>query len=77
MQVTPDGKLGLVANSVVNNQDGAAWKVAPDNKLFVIDLNTNPPRLAYTVTVGMHPSGMAISHKGDLALTANRAGKSV
>jgi DNA-binding beta-propeller fold protein YncE len=59
------------------NQDGDAWKVAPDNRLFVIDLNANPPRLIDTVTVGMQPSGMAISHKGDLALTANRAGKSV
>lgn len=77
LQITPDGKLGLVANSVVMNQDGNAWKVAPDNKLFVIDLNANPPKLADTVTVGMQPSGMAISHKGDLALTANRAGKSV
>ena len=77
LQITPDGKLGLVANSVVMNQDGAAWKTAPDNKLFVIDMNANPPALHDTVTVGMQPSGMAISHKGDLALTANRAGKSV
>jgi DNA-binding beta-propeller fold protein YncE len=77
LQITPDGKLGLVANSVVMNQDGSAWKVAPDNKLFVIDLNANPPKLADTVTVGSQPSGMAISHKGDLALIANRAGKSV
>ena len=77
LQITPDGKLGLVANSVVMNQDGGAWKVAPDNKLFVIDLTANPPKLADTVTVGMQPSGMAISRKGDLALIANRAGKSV
>ncbi len=77
LQITPDGKLGLVANSVVMNQDGSAWKVAPDNKLFVIDLTANPPKLTDTVTVGMQPSGMAISHKGDLALTANRNGKSV
>jgi DNA-binding beta-propeller fold protein YncE len=77
LQITADGKLGLVANSVVMNQDGSAWKTAPDNKLFVIDLNANPPKLADTVTVGMQPSGLAISHKGDLALIANRAGKSV
>ncbi|MDR3529613.1 MAG: YncE family protein [Rhodopila sp.] len=77
LQITPDGKLGLVANSVVMNQDGGAWKTAPDNKLFVIDLTANPPKLADTVTVGMQPSGMAISHKGDLALIANRNGKSV
>jgi DNA-binding beta-propeller fold protein YncE len=77
LQITPDGKLGLVANSVVMNQDGSAWKTAPDNKLFVIDLNANPPALIDTVTVGSQPSGIAISHKGDLAITANRAGKSV
>jgi DNA-binding beta-propeller fold protein YncE len=77
LQITPDGKLGLVANSVVMNQDGTAWKIKPDNKLFVIDLNANPPKLSDTVTVGSQPSGMAISHKGDLALIANRAGKSV
>jgi DNA-binding beta-propeller fold protein YncE len=77
LQITPDGKLGLVANSVVMNQDGTAWKTAPDNKLFVIDLNANPPKLIDTVTVGSQPSGLSISHKGDLALIANRAGKSV
>ena len=77
LQITPDGKLGLVANSVVMNQDGSAWKTAPDDKLFVIDLTANPPKLIDTVTVGKQPSGMAISKKGDLALIANRAGKSV
>jgi DNA-binding beta-propeller fold protein YncE len=77
LQITPDGALGLVANSVVTNQDGDAWKIAPDNKLFVIDLTADPPKLIDTVTVGAQPSGMAISHAGDLALIANRAGKSV
>lgn len=77
LQITPDGRLGLVANSVVMNQDGSAWKVAPDDKLYVIDLAANPPKLADTVTVGKQPSGLAISRKGDLVLIANRAGKSV
>jgi DNA-binding beta-propeller fold protein YncE len=77
LQITPDGKLGLVANSVVMTQDGSAWKVAPDDKLFIIDLAATPPKLADTITVGKQPSGIAISRKGDLALTANRAGKSV
>lgn len=77
LQITPDGKLGLVANSVVMNQDGSAWKPAPDDKLFVIDLLANPPVLKDTVTVGKQPSGLAVSHDGKLALIANRAGKSV
>jgi DNA-binding beta-propeller fold protein YncE len=77
LQITPDGKLGLVANSVVNVQDGAAWKTMPDDKLFVIDLTGDPPKLIDTVTVGKQPSGLAISNQGNLALIANRAGKSV
>jgi DNA-binding beta-propeller fold protein YncE len=77
LQITADGKLGLVANSVVTVADGAAWKEAPDNKLYVIDLTANPPKLIDTVTVGKQPSGLAISKQGDLALIANRAGKSV
>lgn len=77
LQITPDGKLGLVANSVNNVQDGTAWKVVPDDKLYVIDLTANPPKLIDTVTVGKQPSGLMISRKGDLALIGNRAGKSV
>ena len=77
LQVTPDGRLGLVANSVTSVADGAGWKNAPDDKLFVIDLAANPPALTDTVAVGKQPSGLAISRKGDLVLIANRAGKSV
>ncbi len=77
LQITPNGRLGLVANSVSSVQDGEAWKAAPDDRLYVIDLDAAPPKLIDTVTVGKQPSGLAISHKGDLALIANRAGKSV
>jgi DNA-binding beta-propeller fold protein YncE len=77
LQITPDGKLGLVANSVIHVQDGNAWKPVPDNKLHVIDLDANPPKLIDTVTVGRQPSGLAISRKGDFAMIANRDGKSV
>ena len=49
----------------------------PDNKLYVIDLAANPPKLIDTVTVGQQPSGLTINRRGDLALIANRAGKSI
>jgi DNA-binding beta-propeller fold protein YncE len=77
VQITPDGKLGLVANSVLHTPDANGFKVSPDDRLFVIDLTATPPKLADTITVGKQPSGLAISHKGDLALVANRNGKSV
>jgi DNA-binding beta-propeller fold protein YncE len=77
LQITPDGKLALLANSVVNTLDGTVWKETPDDKLFVVDLTANPPKLVDTLAIGKQPSGLAISRRGDLALVANRAGKSV
>ena len=77
LQITPDGRLALLADSVVHTAEGSGWKVSPDDKLFVVDLTAQPPKLIDTVTVGKQPSGMAIAHDGKLALIANRAGKSV
>ena len=57
--------------------DGAGWKAAPDNKLYVIDLTASPPRLIDTVAVGKQPSGMSINRAGNLALIANRADNSI
>ena len=76
LQIAPDGRLGLVANSVTNVQDGAAWKTVPDDKLFVIDLAASPPKLIDTLTVGKRPSGLSISRKGDLAwISQTRQGR--
>ncbi|HKW92833.1 MAG TPA: YncE family protein [Methylomirabilota bacterium] len=77
LAITPDERLALVANSVDWVQDGAAWKPAPDNKLYVFDLKASPPAQIGTVEVGRQPSGLAISKAGDLALIANRADKSI
>ena len=77
LQITPDGRLGLVANPVVMTHDGTAWRASPDNQLHVIDLTATPPRLVESITVGRQPSGLAISHDGTFALVANRGGKSI
>src|ERR1700745_1462399 len=57
LQITPDGKLGLVANSVVHVQEGNSWKSVPDDKLYVIDLTADPPKLIVKDTVGRTRSG--------------------
>lgn len=77
LQITPDGKLALVANSMDYVADGASWKAVPDNKLYVIDLTANPPKLIDTVIVGKQPSGLSINRAGDLALIANRSDNSI
>lgn len=77
LAITPDGTLAIVANSVDWVQDGANWKFVPDNKLYVIDLTTNPPARIDTVVVGKQPSGLSINRAGNLALIANRADNSI
>ena len=51
-EITPDGKLGLVANSVLHTPDANGFTVSPDDRLFVIDLTASPPAVVDTVTVG-------------------------
>ncbi|MEO8249092.1 MAG: YncE family protein [Burkholderiales bacterium] len=73
LAITPDGMLALVANSMNTITEGGALKNVPDNRLFVIDLSANPPKIIDTVTVGKQPSGLSINKAGTLALVANRA----
>ena len=77
LQITPDGKLGLVANSVVTTEKDGKFAAMPDDTLHVLDLTTQTPRLVETIKVGRQPSGLSISHDGTSALVANRAGRSV
>jgi DNA-binding beta-propeller fold protein YncE len=77
LAITPDDKLALATNAMSWAQEGDAWKSTPDNKLYVIDLEADPPALIATVEVGQQPSGMAINQAGDLALIANRASNSI
>src|SRR5262249_43409289 len=57
--------------------DGANWKPAPDNKLYIFNLKTSPPSHVGTIEIGKQPSGLAINAAGDLALVANRNDKSI
>ncbi|MFD1301596.1 YncE family protein [Methylobacterium marchantiae] len=77
LQITPDGRLGLAASSVLMRQDSEAWYAQADDRLHVIDLLADPPRLVETIRVGRQPSGLAIARTGDFALVANREGRSV
>src|SRR6266705_3387736 len=77
LAITPDESLALVANSMNVVQDGGAWKQVPDNRIWVIDLTVNPPKLIDTITVGKQPSGMSINRAGNLALVTNRADNSI
>lgn len=75
--IDPSGTVALVADSVDVVKDGDALKQVPDNKIYVIDMRANPPKLAATLTGGKQPSGLSFSPDGKMALVANRADNSV
>lgn len=77
LAITPGETLALVANSLNVVDDNGVRKQAPDDRLFVLDLTTSPPRLIDTLRVGKQPSGLSINRAGTLALVANRADNSV
>ena len=72
MIITPDKKLGIVANSVDWVKKDGEWGALPDNKLYLIDLEGTPKHIN-TIKVGKQPSGMDLNSKGNLLLIANRA----
>lgn len=76
LQITPDGRFGLIASSALSEKKNGVWTSVPDNRVFVVELGRTP-RLIDTVRVGRQPSGIAISHGGNLALVANRADKDI
>jgi YVTN family beta-propeller protein len=70
--VTPDGKLALTADTGNGgSSDGSVDTVS------VIDLETDPPRVIDHITVGDSPEGLAISPKGDLAVTVEARGSNM
>src|SRR5579862_2941573 len=77
LDIDPSGSVALVANSVDVVKDGNALKQVPDNKIYVIDMKANPPKLAATITGGKQPSGLSFSPDGKMALVANRADNSI
>jgi hypothetical protein len=50
LAIDPTNSIALVADSIDVAQDGDKLKMGPDNKVYIIDLKANPPKLASTVT---------------------------
>jgi DNA-binding beta-propeller fold protein YncE len=77
LDIDPTNSIALVADSIDVIKDGDALKQVPDNKIYVIDLKSNPPQLINTITGGKQASGLSINPAGTLALVANRGDKSI
>lgn len=61
VQITPDGKLALVANRGVGESDGQVDTIA------VIDMAQSPPRVIDQIVIGDGPEGLAVSPTGGYA----------
>jgi len=77
LAIDPTDSVAIVADSMNAVQDGDNWKQVPDNKIYVIDLKAKPAKLISTIEGDRQPSGLSINPAGNLALVANRAGKSI
>ncbi len=77
LAIDPTNSVALVADSVDVAKDGDALKQSPDNKIYVIDMKANPPKLAATITGGKQPSGLSFSPDGKMALVANRGDNTI
>ncbi|UFW48536.1 MULTISPECIES: lactonase family protein [Bradyrhizobium] len=75
--IDPSGTMALVADSVDVVKDGEVLKQVLDNKIYVVDLQADPPKLAATLTGGKQPSGLSFSPDGKMALVANRGDNSI
>jgi DNA-binding beta-propeller fold protein YncE len=77
LDIDPSGTVALVADSIDDVKDGDNLKQVPDNKIHVIDMTANPPKLAATLTGGKQPSGLSFSPDGKMALVANRGDNTI
>jgi DNA-binding beta-propeller fold protein YncE len=77
LDIDPTGTVALVADSIDDVKDGDVLKQLPDNKIYVIDMAANPPKLAATLTGGKQPSGLSFSPDGKMALVANRGDNTI
>jgi DNA-binding beta-propeller fold protein YncE len=77
LAIDPTNSVALVADSVDIVKDGDALKQVPDNKIYVIDMKADPPKLASTITGGKQPSGLSFSPDGKMALVANRGDNTI
>lgn len=64
VEITPDGKIAIVNN---NGNSGAADGNV--DTVAIVDLEASPPRVIDFVVVGDGPEGLAISPKGNLAVS--------
>jgi DNA-binding beta-propeller fold protein YncE len=68
--LTQDERFALVTSATKANATGSA--LAPDNRVSVIDLAANPPKIVQQIQAGKGATTIRLTPDGALALVANR-----
>jgi DNA-binding beta-propeller fold protein YncE len=70
VDATPDGAIAIVTAGFKRDPSDPK-KTVNDDRISVVDLTSQPPKLIETLHAGKGPAGISISRDGKLALVAN------
>jgi DNA-binding beta-propeller fold protein YncE len=62
-----------IVTSATKADAAAKTGISPDDRVSVLDLTSNPPKIAQSLTAGLGATEVRVSPDGHLALIANRA----
>jgi len=69
--IAPDESFALVTGGMKLDPNDPK-KMVPDDKVSVIDLKAQPPKVVQTIAAGKGAAGISVNRTGTLALVANR-----
>src|SRR4051812_28813138 len=69
--IAPDESFALVTGGMKLDPNDPK-KMVPDDKVSVIDLKAQPPKVVQTIAAGKGAAGISVNQTGTLALVANR-----
>ena len=70
--IAADESWGIVTSATKADPAAQPSGIAPDDRVAVFDLTSNPPRVTQTLTSGLGATQVRVSPAGTLALIANR-----
>jgi DNA-binding beta-propeller fold protein YncE len=70
--IAKDASWAIVTSATKADPQGKGG-ISPDDRVSVLDLTSNPPKIAQSLTSGLGATEVRVSPDGSLALIANRA----
>ncbi|HEY8289943.1 MAG TPA: hypothetical protein VIG49_11785 [Acetobacteraceae bacterium] len=71
--ISKDESWGIVTSATKADPEAKTGGIGPDDRVSVLDLSSNPPKVAQSLTAGLGATQVRVSPNGELALIANRS----